>query len=168
MEENKEEIKVIDDKVLPIPMLGKELGRIDGGHFYLSEHEFGMLFHVYNSMDLIIRKNDKLSFEVLQDLVRHKDEYNKLTGNELEIFKANLSAITEVLMCPINAFSDISLMATIAMELVSYRKHLADTLMNLPLQDETPKEDKEFQDAVINWEALKEIISKEVEDIEKK
>ena len=32
--------------------LGKELGRFEGETFYIAEHEFGALYHVYNSMEI--------------------------------------------------------------------------------------------------------------------
>ena len=76
------ENKMIDEKVLPIPMLGKELGRFEGSTFYIAEYEYGILFHVYNSMDLIVRPGQSSCYETLADYVRNKEVYEKLEGKE--------------------------------------------------------------------------------------
>ena len=73
----------IDDKVLPIPMLGKEIDRFEGDTFYIAEHEYGALFHVYNSMDLIIRKGHTSAFESIVDLVRNKELYSTLSEEDM-------------------------------------------------------------------------------------
>ena len=40
----------------PIPEMGMELERFEGDTFFLAEYEDGILYHVYNSMDLVIRR----------------------------------------------------------------------------------------------------------------
>ena len=92
--------KVVEDvTALPIPKLGKELGRFEGETFYIAEHENGVLYHVYNSMDLIIRPNITSGYETLVDLVRNQELYNKLTGEEKESFELTFQQYLTCYLC---------------------------------------------------------------------
>ena len=99
---NKKE-EFIDDKALPIPMIGKELGRFEGVNFYIAEHEYAALFHVYNSMDLIIRKAHNNASDGLLDIVRNKDLYQSLEGEDRENVDTFLSMLGLVLTAPLLA-----------------------------------------------------------------
>jgi hypothetical protein len=54
-------------------------------------------------------------------------------------------------------------MFKIATDVIDYLKSTFDTLMEQPLQEETPLEDAEFKEATLGLEALKEEIAKEGE-----
>lgn len=153
--------KVVDSKVLPIPQLGKELGRFEGETFYIAEHENGVLYHVYNSMDLIIRPNITSGYETLVDLVRNKDLYNQLTGEEKESFELNLSAISYVLSLPTFVFSSAELTFDLATKVIQFLQKTYDEAMQKPLQEETVQEDQEFKDAVLGLENVKEALNEE-------
>ena len=154
--------KVVEDvKALPIPKLGKELGRFEGETFYIAEHENGVLYHVYNSMDLIIRPNITSGYETLVDLVRNQELYNKLTGEEKESFELNLSAISYVLSLPTFAFSSGELTFDIATMVIQFLQKSFDDAMKQPLQDEEFEKDREFQDAVIGLEDVKSALKEE-------
>lgn len=153
--------KVVDSKVLPIPQLGKELGRFEGETFYIAEHENGVLYHVYNSMDLIVRPNITSGYETLVDLVRNKDLYNQLTGEEKESFELNLSAISYVLSLPTFVFSSSELTFDIATMIIKFLQKTFDEAMSKPLQDEEFEKDREFQDAVLGLEDVKEALKEE-------
>lgn len=156
------EEKKIDDKVLPIPMLGKELGRFEGATFYIAEHEYGILFHVYNSMDFIVRPGQTSCYETLSDLVRNKDVYEKLEGSEKEAFYLNLSAITYILTSPMYVFSSIEFTYEIAARIINYiEKRIKDSVGNAKLQEETPEENKTFKDAMDGLETIKQILKDE-------
>lgn len=155
------EEKKIDDKVLPIPMLGKELGRFEGETFYIAEHEYGALFHVYNSMDLIVRPSQTTCFELLVDYVRNKDIYESLEGQEKKDFDLNLSAITYILTSPLYAFSSFEFTYELATCIVQKLEKLMKESEGKPLQDETPEENKDFQDAVKGLETIKNILNEE-------
>lgn len=153
--------KAEDAKVLPIPMLGKELGRFEGETFYIAEHEYGVLYHVYNSMDLIIRPNMISGYETLVDLVRNKDVYEKLEGQEKEDFELNISAITYILSSPLFVFSDGKLMYDIASLIVEYLRKAYNAAMEAPLQEESVEEDRQFQESVIAMEEIKKSLEEE-------
>lgn len=154
--------KVVEDvKALPIPKLGKELGRFEGETFYIAEHENGVLYHVYNSMDLIIRPNITSGYETLVDLVRNQELYNKLTGEEKESFELNLSAISYVLSLPTFVFSSGELTFDIATMIIKFLQKSFDDAMKQPLQDEEFEKDREFQNAVIGLEDVKEALKEE-------
>ena len=154
--------KVVEDvTALPIPKLGKELGRFEGETFYIAEHENGVLYHVYNSMDLIIRPNITSGYETLVDLVRNQELYNKLTGEEKELFELNISAISYILSLPTFVFSSSELTFDIATMIIQFlQKSFADA-MKQPLQDEEFEKDREFQDAVLGLEEVKEALKEE-------
>ena len=154
--------KVVEDvKALPIPKLGKELGRFEGETFYIAEHENGVLYHVYNSMDLIIRPNITSGYETLVDLVRNQELYNKLTGEEKETFELNISAISYILSLPTFVFSSSELTFDIATMIIKFLQKSFDDAMKQPLQDEEFEKDREFQDAVIGLEDVKSALKEE-------
>ena len=154
--------KVVEDvTALPIPKLGKELGRFEGETFYIAEHENGVLYHVYNSMDLIIRPNITSGYETLVDLVRNQELYNKLTGEEKESFELNISAISYVLSLPTFVFSSGELTFDIATMIIKFLQKSFDDAMAQPLQEEAVQEDQEFKDAVLGLEEVKEALKEE-------
>ena len=140
--------------------LGKELGRFEGETFYIAEHEFGALYHVYNSMEIAVSSTQTALFETLVDFVRHKDVYAKLEGEEKEHFDLNLSAIVYILSCPLYAFASAEFTYDVAAVIVKQLRLIYEKAMEADLQEETPDEDKQFENAVNALEELK----KEVEN----
>lgn len=161
MEENKEDVKVIDNKVLPIPMLGKELGRLDGKTFYIAEHEYGVLYHVYNSMDLIIRPSQVSAYSALVDLVRTQGDVAKFDDEEMELYESYVSATAYCLGIPLIAFIDAEFTKDIAVSAAKFLRQLQEEALGAPLQEETPKENEEFKNAAIALETLKEMTQEE-------
>ena len=140
--------------------LGKELGRFEGETFYIAEHEFGALYHVYNSMEIKVSSTQTALFETLVDFVRHKDVYAKLEGEEKEHFDLNLSAIVYILSCPLYAFASAEFTYDVAAVIVKQLRLIYEKAMEAELQEETPDEDKQFENAVKALDELK----KEVEN----
>ena len=140
--------------------LGKELGRFEGETFYIAEHEFGALYHVYNSMEIKVSSTQTALFETLVDFVRHKDVYAKLEGEEKEHFDLNLSAIVYILSCPLYAFASAEFTYDVAAVIVKQLRLIYEKAMEADLQEETPDEDKQFENAVKALDELK----KEVEN----
>jgi hypothetical protein len=161
MEENKEDVKVIDDKVLPIPMLGKELGRFDGKTFYIAEHEYGVLYHVFNSMDLIIRPSQTSTCSTLVDLIHSQDEVAKFNEDEMEMYESYVSAIAYCLGMPLIAFIDAEFMFNTAKSAIDLLYKIQMEAEDAPLQEETPKENEEFKNAALAIETLKEAAEEE-------
>lgn len=161
MEENKEEIKVIDDKVLPIPMLGKELGRFDGKTFYIAEHEYGVLYHVYNSMDLIIRPSQTATYSTLVDLIHSQDDVANYDKEEMERYESYVSAVAYCLGMPLLCFYDAEFMFNTAKSAIDFLYKLQKEAEDAQLQEETPKENEEFKNAAIAVETIKEAVKEE-------
>lgn len=168
MEEKKEEIKVIDDKVLPIPMLGKELGRFDGKTFYIAEHEYGVLYHVYNSMDMIIRPSQTSTYSTLVDLIQSQDEVAKFNEDEMEMYESYVSAIAYCLGMPLIAFIDAEFMFNTAKSAIDFLYKLQKEAEDASLQEETPKENEEFKNAALAIESIKEAVQEESKPKRKK
>ena len=168
MEENKEEVKVIDDKVLPIPMLGKELGRFDGKTFYIAEHEYGVLYHVYNSMDLIIRPTQTATYSTLVDLIHSQDDVANYDKEEMEMYESYVSAIAYCLGMPLIAFIDAEFMFNTAKSAIDLLYKIQVEAEGASLQDETPKENEEVKNAALAIESIKEAVQEESKPKRKK
>ena len=94
-------------------------------------------------------------------MVRNQELYNKLTGEEKESFELNISAISYVLSLPTFVFSSGELTFDIATMIIKFLQKSFDDAMKQPLQDEEFEKDREFQDAVIGLEEVKEALKEE-------
>lgn len=139
--------------------LGKELGRFEGETFYIAEHEFGALYHVYNSMEIAVSMSQTSLYETLIDLVRNKDVYDKLEGEEKKNFELSMSAMIYILNCPLYSFSSIEFTFSVAETIIKQLRLIYEKAMGAELQEETKEEDKLFENAAKAIEELK----KEVE-----
>ena len=135
--------------------LGKELGRFEGETFYIAEHEFGALYHVYNSMEIVVSMSQTSLYETLIDLVRNKDVYAKLEGEEKNNFELSLSAMMYILNCPLYSFSSIEFTFSVAETIIKQLRLIYEKAMGAELQEETKEEDKLFENAAMAIETLK-------------
>lgn len=127
--------------------LGKELGRFEGETFYIAEHEFGALYHVYNSMEIAVNMSQTSLYETLIDLVRNKDVYEKLEGEEKKNFELSMSAMIYVLDCPLYSFSSVEFTFSVAETIIKQLRLIYEKAMGAELQEETRDDDKLFEDA---------------------
>ena len=135
--------------------LGKELGRFEGETFYIAEHEFGALYHVYNSMEIAVNMSQTSLYETLIDLVRNKDVYAKLEGEEKKNFELSLSAMIYILNCPLYSFSSIEFTFSVAETIIKQLRLIYEKAMSAELQEETKEEDKLFENAAKAIDMLK-------------
>ena len=135
--------------------LGKELGRFEGETFYIAEHEFGALYHVYNSMEIVVSMSQTSLYETLIDLVRNKDVYAKLEGEEKNNFELSLSAMMYILNCPLYSFSSIEFTFSVAETIIKQLRLIYEKAMGAELQEETKEEDKLFENAAKALDELK-------------
>lgn len=135
--------------------LGKELGRFEGETFYIAEHEFGALYHVYNSMEIAVNMSQTSLYETLIDLVRNKDVYAKLEGEEKNNFELSMSAMIYILNCPLYSFSSIEFTFSVAETIIKQLRLIYEKAMSADLQEETKEEDKLFENAAKAIETLK-------------
>lgn len=135
--------------------LGKELGRFEGETFFIAEHEFGALYHVYNSMEIAVNMSQTSLYETLIDLVRNKDVYEKLEGEEKENFELSMSAMIYILNCPLYSFSSIEFTFSVAETIIKQLRLIYEKAMSADLQEETKEEDKLFENAAKAIDMLK-------------
>ena len=135
--------------------LGKELGRFEGETFYIAEHEFGALYHVYNSMEIAVNMSQTSLYETLIDLVRNKDVYEKLEGEEKENFELSMSVMIYILNCPLYSFSSIEFTFSVAETIIKQLRLIYEKAMSADLQEETKEEDKLFENAAKAIDMLK-------------
>ena len=135
--------------------LGKELGRFEGETFYIAEHEFGALYHVYNSMEIAVNMSQTSLYETLVDLVRNKDVYEKLEGEEKKNFELSMSAMMYILNCPLYSFSSIEFTFSVAETIIKQLRLIYEKAMSAELQEETKEEDKLFENAAKAIDMLK-------------
>lgn len=153
--------RMIDKEPLHTYDLGAEIDRLEGQTFYIAKHEKGALYHVYNSYDLVVQPSQLALYDTLVSLVENKEANAKLAGEEKENFENYMNIVSYVLSVPAYALGDGKLSVEIATLVVKHMNETFKTLMNQPLQEETPKEDQEFKEATLAVEEVKEALKDE-------
>ena len=153
--------RMIDKEPLHTYDLGAEIDRLEGQTFYIAKHEKGVLYHVYNSFDLVVQPSQLALYETLVSLVENKEANARLIGEEKENFENYMNIVSYVLSVPAYALGDGKLSVEIATLVVKHMNETFKKLMNQPLQEETPKEDQEFKEATLAVEEVKEAIKNE-------
>lgn len=153
MDKEKNE-KVIDSKVLPIPMLGREIGRFEGHNFYIAEYDYGVVFHLYNSMDLIVRRGQESAFEGLCYFIRIQELYDSLSEDDKKNIQTYAVMVATVLASPLHIFSNLkesdSLFKDIYKSMGKYLNQLEKRLEKMESSEETVLEDEIFKDTVLS------------------
>ena len=86
----------------------------------------------------------------------------ELNAEDKELYENDLWASTYLLNLPTIAFGDLEFKYKIVNRIIEYLEELQNKLLvDAELQDETPKENKEFEDATMALENLKSEIDKE-------
>ena len=142
---------------------GKKVDEWSGETFRLTKTDKGILYHQFGGFSIFVTPNNKALYETLCDYVDNREEYSKLEGELKEQFELQLSAVTYCLSVPLFCFTDSEFTYKIATDVIDYLKSTFDSLMEQPLQEETPLKDAEFKEATLGLEALKEEINKEGE-----
>lgn len=153
--------RMIDKEPLHTYDLGAELDRLEGETFYIAKHEKGVLYHVYNSFDLVVQPSHLALYDTLLSLVENKEANAKLEGEEKENFERYMTIVSYILSVPAYALEDTGLSIEIATLVVKHMNETYKKLMNQPLQEETPKEDQEFKEATLAIEEVKEALKDE-------
>ena len=151
-------------KVEPIVLdCGKEIkGKsFKGETFEMVKTNKGILYHVYGGFNIFVTPNNVALYETLDDLIENQETYNKFQGQEKDDFELNLSAITYVLDIPLFAFSNAEFCFSIASQVIQFLQKTYDDAMKKPLQEEEFEKDREFQDAVLGLEEIKNSLKEE-------
>lgn len=159
----KTEEKVIDNNALPIPELGKELKSYNGSTFAITVHEFGILYHVYNSMDLVIRPSQESAYYTLLDIVEQSEVYNEKTEEEKTNFDLYVSAITYVLNMPLFAFTDADFLFKTASNVIDFLKASLEKEKELVERNmETIARDEAFVGSTMGIETITTTLNEEL------
>ena len=149
---------MVDNKTSesPIPSLGNELARFEGKSFYLAEHEHGILYHVYNSMDLVIRNNVRSTYEFLKYIIDTANgEYKTMDKEDKEVFESMVQGVSYILGNPLVAFIDNQFMIELTECAIKNLTRITEEALKKPLQEETKLMDEAFKNAVLSVEELK-------------
>ena len=142
---------------LPVFELGKELRRFEGESFYIAEHEYAMLFHVYNSMDIIVKPNQQSCFNALLSVIDSKEEYESYDAEDKERYDLFVSALGYIMTCPLYAFTDGEMLFNIASCVIENLEKTYEKLMNVPLQAVDAAADVEFEQTIMAINKLEEL-----------
>ena len=111
----------------------------------------------------IVAKNNLGLADLLNHLVVDKKEADNLLGEDKDIYETYLSALTYTLSIPMLAATDQEFMFNMATETIKYLQGQMEKIKEVELQDETPKENMEFEAATMAIETLKKELKKEEE-----
>lgn len=144
---------------LQVADMGEELARLEEKNFYIAKYEKGVIYHIYNSIYLVVPLSMTSLYETLTDIIDNKDYYDGLSGEERESYESYFSALAFILACPTYIFNDIELMFTVASKLVEYHNRIFEEATKRELQEETIEKDEEFKDVALAIERIKEEVS---------
>ena len=142
---------------------GKEEEEWAGNTFRITLTNKGVLYHEYGGYIVFVTPNNTALYDVLSDLVKNKEEYAKLEGEQAENFKSLLTIIAYNLSIPRISFMDKDFPQEIAIKTMQFLQKMYEELMEQPLQEETPKEDAVFKEATLAVKELNDAIKEEKE-----
>lgn len=133
------------------------IGTLEGNTFTIYKTKSGDTgFHLKAGYDIVVRPTVESLNKSLASFVNYKDDIDKLTEEEQEYYKSDLVATQFCLTIPMYAFADLDFKYKIANMFADYMlKAQTDLLDNVELQDETPEENKRFEEATKGLEEIK-------------
>lgn len=148
--------------------IGDELYKIERGSFYLARHENGVLFHVYNSFDMVIPvSNNSLYGTLAAILEEHNNEYENMSDEDKQDHDTFVEVVGIILAMPLNILNDTEFAIDIATQVMKRTNELYEKAINASLQPEDAEKDAEFMEAALNAEVLKEHITEGMDAIVK-
>lgn len=148
--------------VEPIELnVGKRLDALAGKTFEMVKTDRGALYHEYGGYSVFVDNRNTALYETLCDLIDNKEEYNKLEGEEKERLELHIQAVAYCLGVPKICFNDAEFTYDIATRVVQFNRSKYEEAMQQPLQEETVELDREFEDATLALETIKDEIKNE-------
>lgn len=148
--------------------IGDELYKIERGSFYLARHENGVLFHVYNSFDMVIPvSNNSLYGTLAAILEEHNNEYENMSDEDKQDHDTFVEVVGIILAMPLNILNDTEFAIDIATQVMKRTNELYEKAINASIQPEDAEKDAEFMEAALNAEVLKEHITEGMDAIVK-
>lgn len=151
--------------VEPIELnVGKRIDGWKGETFEIVKTDRGCLYHEYGGYSIFVTfDNNTALYRTLCDYVDNRRVYETLEEEEKERYELTLQAVAYCLSVPKFCFTDAEFTFDLASMVVKFLREQYEKYIDEPLQEETVKEDKEFEQAVKAVENIKDIV-KEVAD----
>ena len=152
--------------VEPIELnVGKRIDGWKGETFEIVKTDRGCLYHEYGGYSIFVTfDNNTALYRTLCDYVDNRRTYETLDEEEKARYELTLQAVAYCLSVPKFCFTDAEFTFDLASMVVKFLREQYEKYIDEPLQDETVKEDKEFEQAVKAVENIKEIVKEVAED----
>lgn len=148
--------------------LGAEQYKIEKGSFYIAKHDKGVLFHIYNSFDMVIPVSSNSLYMTLATILEeHNNEYENMSDEDKLDHDTFIEVVGIILAMPLNILNDTEFAIDIATQVMKRTNELYEKAINTNLQPEDAERDAEFRDTTLNAEALKEHIVDGMESLVK-
>lgn len=133
------------------------IGTLEGNTFTIYKTKSGDTgFHLKAGYDIVVRPTVESLNKSLASFVDYQNDIEKLSEEEQEYYKSDLVATQFCLTIPMYAFADLDFKYKIANMFADYMlKAQTDLLDNVELQEETPEENKRFEEATKGLEEIK-------------
>lgn len=148
--------------------IGDELNRINKNSYYLAKHERGVVFHVYNSFDLVVPIAHNSLYKTLSQIFyEYENKYSSMSEEDKVNFDTYVEAVGVVLVMPLNIFMDVEFTIDIATRVLQKADEMYKASMEAPLQNEEVDKDIEFAEVAISGDSLARNLSEGVEALSK-
>lgn len=133
------------------------LGTLEGNTFTIYKTKSGDTgFHLKAGYDIVVRPTVESMNQSLATFVDYQKEMDSLSEKEREWYEQNLIATQFCLTIPMYAFADMDFKYKVANMFADYMLEIQNKLLdNVELQDETPEENKAFEQATMGLETIK-------------
>lgn len=149
--------------------LGAELYKIEKGSFYLAKHEKGVLFHIYNSFDMVIPISNNSLYGTLAAILEERmNEYEKMSDADKQDHDTFIEVVGIILAMPLNILTDTEFAIDIATQVMKRTNELYEKAINAELQPETVEQDVNFMQMAHATEELKVTLAESIEAVRDK
>ena len=133
------------------------LDTLEGNTFTIYKTKSGDTgFHLKAGYDIVIRPTVESLNKSLAAFVDYQKDIEKLSEEEREWYEQDLIATQFCLTIPMYAFADMDFKFKVANMFADYMLEIQHKLLdNVVLQDETPEENKAFEQATMGLETIK-------------
>lgn len=133
------------------------LGTLEGNTFTIYKTKSGDTgFHLKAGYDIVVRPTVESLNKSLASFVDYQKDIEELSEEERERYEQDLVATQFCLTIPMYAFADMDFKYKVANMFADYMLEIQNKLLdNVELQDETPEENKAFEQATMGLETIK-------------